>query len=170
MKNLLLIRHAKSSWDVPQQDVDRPLSIRGLQDAHLVSNYLQENFPKKYIVWSSTSKRTRETALIFSQNLHFSFENIKFKEELYTFEAEKLLDEISKCDDKFDTLVVFCHNEAITELSNTLGHLKFDNVPTTGVIQLKFEQYRWKEIKNGKTQNYLYPSVIKNESTKAIYR
>ena len=34
MKQLLLIRHAKSSWDDPSQnDFDRPLNKRGNKDA-----------------------------------------------------------------------------------------------------------------------------------------
>lgn len=164
MKNLILIRHSKSSWDVPMQDIDRPLSTRGVQDAHLVSEKLIASMPDKYLVWSSYSKRTSETALIFSQNLGFSFQNIKFKSELYTFECDKLLQQIKTCDEPFDSLVVFCHNEAVTELVNQLGHITFDNVPTTGVIQLQFKQNEWSTIENGTTTNYLFPSLIKNES------
>jgi phosphohistidine phosphatase len=37
MKNLILIRHAKSNWDAPLQD--RPLDQRGMKDAHLVSSF-----------------------------------------------------------------------------------------------------------------------------------
>ncbi len=37
MKKLILIRHAKSNWDTPLKDIDRPLDQRGLKDAHLVS-------------------------------------------------------------------------------------------------------------------------------------
>ena len=34
MKTLLLVRHAKSSWEEPgTQDIDRPLNERGKQDA-----------------------------------------------------------------------------------------------------------------------------------------
>ena len=42
MKNLVLIRHAKSNWDTPLKDIDRPLDQRGLQDAHLVSSNIQK--------------------------------------------------------------------------------------------------------------------------------
>jgi phosphohistidine phosphatase len=38
MKNLILIRHAKSNWDAPLKD-DRPLDQRGMKDAHLVSSF-----------------------------------------------------------------------------------------------------------------------------------
>ena len=47
MKNLVLVRHAKSNWDMPLKDIDRPLDQRGLQDAHLVSSNIQKHVPKK---------------------------------------------------------------------------------------------------------------------------
>ena len=37
MKNLIIIRHAKSSWEAPLKDIDRPLSQKGIIDAHLVA-------------------------------------------------------------------------------------------------------------------------------------
>jgi phosphohistidine phosphatase len=55
MKKLILIRHAKSNWDSPN-DVDRPLDQRGVKDAHLVSSNIQDYLPKTFVVWSSTAK------------------------------------------------------------------------------------------------------------------
>jgi phosphohistidine phosphatase len=37
MKNLIVIRHAKSSWDAPLKDIDRPLDNRGIKDAHRIA-------------------------------------------------------------------------------------------------------------------------------------
>ena len=42
MKNLILIRHAKSSWEAPVHDKERLLATRGVQDAHLVSQKISE--------------------------------------------------------------------------------------------------------------------------------
>jgi phosphohistidine phosphatase len=55
MKNLILIRHAKSNWDAPLQDLDRPLDQRGMKDAHLVSSRILF-IPKTYVIWSSIAK------------------------------------------------------------------------------------------------------------------
>ena len=80
MKNLIFIRHSKSSWELPLNDIDRPLSNRGIHNAHLVSSKIENLLPKSFIIWSSNAKRAKETAMIFSQNLLFSFENISIKE------------------------------------------------------------------------------------------
>ena len=62
MKNLILIRHAKSSWDAPLIDFDRPLSKRGIADAHLMAVGTEAFMPKSYIVWSSPAQRAKNTA------------------------------------------------------------------------------------------------------------
>ena len=90
MKNLILVRHAKSSWEAPLQDVDRPLLHRGIVDAHLVSSAISNYIPNTFLLWSSIAKRASETALIFAQNISFPIENIIYKEDLYTFDELQL--------------------------------------------------------------------------------
>lgn len=57
MKFILLLRHAKSSWDDPSlEDFDRPLSGRGLEDAPRIGKYLKKvGYRPEYVV-SSTAK------------------------------------------------------------------------------------------------------------------
>ena len=90
MKNLILIRHAKSSWDLPVNDKDRHLSNRGVVDAHLISSNILKYLPKKFVIFSSNAKRAIETATIFAQNWMCPFESIIFMEDLYTFDENQL--------------------------------------------------------------------------------
>lgn len=163
MKNLILIRHSKSSWQTPLNDIDRPLSKRGINDAHLISSNIAEFLPKTYIVWSSPSKRTKESAMIFSEHLMFSFDNIIFKEELYTFDGQKLEEIIKKCENRYDNLILFGHNEAITNFVNKFGNLLIENVPTSGVVSMQFNIDDWQSLKKGQTINTLFPSHYKDE-------
>ena len=73
MKNLILIRHAKSSWEAPLHDKERPLTHKGMKDAHLVSAVIDEFIPKTYIIWSSSAKRASDTAFIFAQNMSYPY-------------------------------------------------------------------------------------------------
>ena len=41
MKKLILIRHAKSSWEFNTSDLKRPLSERGINDAEIMSKVLK---------------------------------------------------------------------------------------------------------------------------------
>jgi phosphohistidine phosphatase len=163
MKNLILIRHSKSSWDAPVQDIERSISQRGVKDAHLIAAKTPEILPPSYIVWSSKAKRTQETAYIFSQYLSIPLETIHFSDDLYTFDSKKLEKSIKKCENLYDSLILFGHNEAITKFVNKFGDLYIDNVPTSGVVALQFDTNDWNSISKGKTIATLFPSHFKNE-------
>ena len=163
MKNLILIRHSKSSWDAPVQDIDRSISKRGVRDAHLIASKSVNIVPKSYIVWSSRAKRTTETAYIFSQYLSIPLETIYFTADLYTFDDKKLLQIIKKCKNEHDSLILFVHNEAITNFVNKFGDLYIDNVPTSGLVALQFDSNDWEDLGKGKTITTLFPSQFKND-------
>ena len=83
MKNLILLRHAKSSWkDLRLGDFDRPLNNRGKQTAPLIAKILLSKniFIDKII--SSSSKRTTETSKIFAAILSYEPEII-YEPNLY---------------------------------------------------------------------------------------
>ena len=62
MKNLFLLRHAKSSWDnAALGDFDRHLSKRGISNAILLSEYIQKHSISFDLVLSSPSERTQST-------------------------------------------------------------------------------------------------------------
>ncbi|MFM2368005.1 MAG: hypothetical protein RL619_301 [Bacteroidota bacterium] len=161
MKNLILIRHAKSSWDAPLLDKDRPLTHQGIKDAHLLSSYINDFIPKTYLIWSSSAKRASETALIFAQNISYPIESIVYKDELYTFDENKLEKVIKTCNNLFESVILFGHNEAITNFVNKFGDVFINNVPTAGFVSLQFEANSWDNIKKGKTQKIIFPKDLK---------
>lgn len=160
MKQILLIRHAKSSWDLPVQDFDRPLSNKGIQNAHLVSTNATKYLPESFIIWSSAAKRAMETAIIFTQNFSCPIESIIFKKELYTFDSSKLETIIKSCSDQYDNLILFGHNEAITNFVNKFGSVKIDNVATSGFVSISFDANTWKDIANGITTKVIFPKDL----------
>ncbi|TRX37504.1 SixA phosphatase family protein [Flavobacterium restrictum] len=161
MKNLIIVRHAKSSWEVPLHDKDRPLIKKGVQDAHLVSTHCLGWIPKTYLIWSSTAERASETALIFAQNLSYPIESILFKDELYTFDEKQLEQTVKSCENSFDSVILFGHNEAITNFVNKFGDVYIDNVPTSGFVSLQFDVTNWNEIAKGKINKMIFPKDLK---------
>ncbi|MFA9187452.1 histidine phosphatase family protein [Flavobacterium sp. FBOR7N2.3] len=161
MKNLILIRHAKSSWDFPLKDIDRPLEQRGMKDAHLVSLNIFDYLPQTFIIWSSIAKRASDTAIIFAQNILYPIENILFKKDLYTFDEKQLEEIIKSCDNAFDSVILFGHNAAITNFVNKFGDIFIENVPTSGFVSLQFDSNHWQEIKKGKTKKVIIPKDFK---------
>ncbi|MEK6450463.1 MULTISPECIES: SixA phosphatase family protein [Myroides] len=161
MKKIILIRHAKSSWDTITDDLTRPISKRGIKDAHLVSDVLKEHLPNKSIIWTSPAKRAKETATIFCQNMDLSLECVIIREGLYTFEHSKLREEIKKCKNDHDALILFGHNDAITKFVNKFGSETFDNVPTSGVVVINFDTDDWGSIESGVTELTIFPRDLK---------
>jgi phosphohistidine phosphatase len=161
MKNLILIRHAKSSWEAPLKDFDRPLMKNGIQDAHLVSSNISNFIPKTYLIWSSPAARAAETALIFAQNISYPVESIVYKKELYTFDENQLEKVIKSCSNLFESVILFGHNEAITNFVNKFGDVFIDNVPTSGFVSLQFQADSWDTIHKGKTQKVIFPKDLK---------
>ncbi|MDI1255309.1 MAG: histidine phosphatase family protein [Flavobacterium sp.] len=161
MKNLFLIRHAKSSWEAPLIDKDRPLNNRGILDAHSVSQAITGILPKTFIIWSSTAKRASETAMIFVQNMQCSVESILFKDDLYTFDFHQLEKIIKSCDNDYDNVILFGHNEAITDFVNKFGDEYIENVPTSGFVSIVFDTNKWENISKGKTLKMVFPKDLK---------
>ena len=62
MKQIFLLRHAKSDWStLGQQDFERPLAKRGINDAMLISQYIQDKRHLVDAVFCSSALRTKET-------------------------------------------------------------------------------------------------------------
>ena len=163
MKNLILIRHAKSSWEAPLKDFDRPLMKKGIHDAHNVSASISKFLPKTFLMWSSTAARALETALIFAQNISYPLESIIFKDDLYTFDEKQLEKVIKSCNNAFESVILFGHNEAITNFVNKFGDVFIENVPTSGFVALQFDAESWDTINKGKTQKTIFPKDLKLE-------
>ena len=161
MKQLILVRHAKSSWKESVEDKARSLAERGIRDADLVSSKIVKYLPKTFVVLCSSAKRAVETAMIFVQNIAFPIESIVFKDELYTFDADELEEVIKTFNNDYDCVILFGHNAAITDFVNKFGDVFIENVPTSGVVSIEFDIDSWKDIKKGKTKRKLFPKDLK---------
>ena len=161
MKNIILIRHAKSSWDAPLNDKDRHVSIVGVKDAHLISSNVLKYLPKKFVILSSNAKRAIETATIFAQNWMCPFESIIFMDELYTFDENQLEQTIKSFNNGYENVILFGHNAAITNFVNKFGDIIIDNVPTSGFVSIIFDCEKWNLLSKGKTEKTLFPRDLK---------
>ena len=83
MKTLLLLRHAKSSWKVPDlSDHDRPLNRRGKKDAPKMGRLLKEKELVPDLVIDSTARRAKDTASAVAKHSGYKGKKITL-ESLY---------------------------------------------------------------------------------------
>lgn len=149
MKTLLLIRHAKSSWDQPGiSDLDRPLNERGKKDAPEMAKRVKEKGIELDHLISSTAKRARKTAKYFAEEFGFKKDDIKLAEELYGATQSEFLKAITDIDDKYKTVALFSHNPGLTDFVSSLTNVRVDDMPTCAIFALQTETENWKDFLN----------------------
>ena len=139
MKKIYFIRHAKAVDESEGGDFERDLSERGKKDLALMCERLKKHEVGADAIFSSPAKRCAKTA----QKLA---EAIKFKDELYGAQTHELLAFIREFDDKFQSVFVVAHNDAITEICELLSDAAIGNIPTCGIFCVEFDSI-FKELK-----------------------
>lgn len=162
MKNLILIRHAKSSWDYNVIDEKRPLANRGISDAHLVSEEFRSSYFQADAIFSSPANRALSTCKIFIKNLKMHDNLLTINNKLYDFSGENVMEFIKNIDKQYDNVIIFGHNFAFTSISNRLGSEFIDNLPTCGLVWLQFDIDSWNDITKGKTKLIIKPKDLKD--------
>ncbi len=161
MKQLVLVRHGKSSWEYGVSDRDRPLSERGINDALLVSQHFADKGEPIEGICSSPANRALHTCMIFMRQLSYDFRLLTISEQLYDFSGESVLLQLRQLPESQKTVLFFGHNHAFTHIANALGSTYIDNVPTSGLVQLKFDVDSWSAVEKGTTIQTIFPKHIR---------
>lgn len=159
MKQLLLIRHAKSDWGDPSlDDFDRPLNERGKRDAPVMAQRLLDKKIKIDAFISSPAKRARKTASVFAKEFEISKEKIILNPELYGAGEEAFYKVISNTKNKFDSIAIFSHNPGITDFANELTDTRIDNIPTCSIFAVKIDCDKWADFKTAAKEFLFFES------------
>ena len=149
MKKLLLLRHAKSSWEYCVEDYNRPLSEKGINDINKVSLKNISFFKNFQMVLSSPANRALHTSTIFTRNVFVKFEKLRVIDELYTFDYNNVVDYVYKLDNAFSSVALVGHNPAFSHVAEYLSDKLPPVLKTSDWIMLEFKQKEWSKIKNG---------------------
>jgi phosphohistidine phosphatase len=158
MKILTLIRHAKSSWDdAILDDFERPLNKRGKRDAPFMGEKLKAMgmMPDQFL--SSPAKRANATAEKIAKKIGYPQNAIILKPSLYLASTFNFFEVVRAIDNNFNKIFLVGHNPGITDFANMLTNSFIDNVPTTGIVAVKFDVKKWSEITTGKLLFFEYP-------------
>lgn len=153
-KTLYITRHGKSSWDFEGiADIDRPLSIRGVNNAYLMAERLKAKGLKPELLISSPAIRALHTAEIFVRTLGIDWNSLEINDKLYFSYTNEILEAILHLDNRYSSVMIFGHNPSFTQLANTLLLNPVDNIPTAGMITLVFPLNKWTELRDTKPQS-----------------
>jgi phosphohistidine phosphatase len=164
MKELHLLRHAKSSWDEPTlPDRERPLNQRGRRDAPRMGAALRALIRPQPIT-ASPARRAQLTlqGLCSAWPEMDSLEH-RIEEALYTFSALDLQIWLGEQPDQVPALFLIGHNPGLTGLVNWLAPAEhLPNLPTAGYVHLSLDIEHWGDLQGGcgKLQRELFPKQL----------
>lgn len=168
MKKILLMRHAKSSWeDQGLPDFERPLAGRGKSDAPMMGNFLKNIGYTPEAVYSSPAKRAKQTILKIADVTSIEESQIIWDENLYYGDSSDYLKAIQLAPSKTESVMLVGHNPLI---ENTAGWLcgaadrLAIRMPTAAVVCLESYAASWEEINAGTCQVkwMMIPKVLKS--------
>lgn len=138
---LIVMRHAKSSWDSPGvRDHDRPLNRRGRLAAPLMACWLREVAAELALepldrAYVSDSRRTRETWALVSP-IWGAEAAVRFEPALYEATPQAIWSVIAASQDDARTMLTLGHNPGLQLLLADLTGKPFPRFPTAAVAVL----------------------------------
>jgi len=159
---MFIIRHGKSSWESIVDDIDRPLTERGVKNSYEMATRLQIASLVPEIVYTSPANRAQHTAIIMSRIWELSDSNIHIRRSLYLPDIEEIGELIFEIPDSYTSIAIFGHNPGFTHFANRFMSQPLENLPTAGVAVISMEMDSWKDIFQGKVMEVVvdYPKKI----------
>lgn len=157
LKQLLIIRHAKSSWDIAaMSDFERGLNERGHSDAPMMAKRLTDRNIGIDLFISSTAKRALTTANYFATQYNRPEEDIQKVDALYHAPPGVFYKVIESVSSEINSLAVFAHNPGITEFVNELTLTQIDDMPTCGIFAIKVNADSWTNFTKSKKEFWFF--------------
>ena len=149
MRNLYLLRHAKSSWkDETLADFDRPLSSRGKRACDTIGKFILSNEIEFDLVISSTAVRARDTIDLVRQRAKLRAE-IRYDERIYEATTERLMEVVSELDSDRKKVLLVGHNPGLEDMTHLLTG-EGNPFPTAAFAKINLKVSKWSESFEGK--------------------
>lgn len=163
MKELLIMRHAKSAWNTLVSDFERPLNERGKSDAPLMGKALKKLDKVPDIILASPAQRAKTTAEAVAKTSDYK-RDIVWYQKFYLCETTVIADELRKLDKNINRAMVVAHNNTIEYLVAELasnGSLDV-RMPTAAIAFLIFDS-SWSQLgmNSGQLNWLIIPKLIK---------
>jgi phosphohistidine phosphatase len=147
MKTLLVLRHAKSSWeDTALDDHERPLNKRGLRDGPRMGALIRERRLTPDVIISSDAVRARATAEAAAKAARYAGD-VLLDRRLYAASPAGILAVLRNAPEKeADTVMIVGHNPGLEELVALLTGEDQD-MTTAALAQIVLPIDRWRDLK-----------------------
>jgi phosphohistidine phosphatase len=165
MKTLLIMRHAKSSWDDSgTADHERTLTARGERDAPRMGKLLRREGMVPQAIVASDAVRAQATARAVAEGSGFEGQ-VEFSSALYGAGPETYREVLAKLPERVDSVLVVGHNPASEELLEELTG-EDEHLQTAAIAQVELDIADWgdwDEATAGRLVNIWRPKEVKSE-------
>jgi phosphohistidine phosphatase len=146
MKTLLVLRHAKSSWDDASiDDSQRPLNARGRRDAPRVGELLREQHVRLDAIVTSDAVRARSTAQAVAEAANYAGELI-IEPRLYLASPEDIVSVLQDLPEAgAETVMIVGHNPGLEDFVSRLTGERH-SLPTAALVRLALSIDRWSDF------------------------
>ena len=149
MKELVILRHAKSNRTYEVNDINRPLSQLGIERIQKKSYQKRDFFINAEVIISSPAIRALHTAVIVIRELGISMEKLIIDEQLYTFSGFSIIDYVYTLDERWSKVVLVGHNPAFTEVINHFSDVSINQLKTSAFAKISFNEDKWSNLFKG---------------------
>lgn len=166
MKQILLMRHAKSSWDDANlTDFDRPLNKRGTEDANRMGQYLRDIKSKPTTIISSPAQRAKQTSQLSAKAVKMDEKHIIWNKQLYHGSVSDYLDAVQSASEDWERLMLVGHNPLMEHTVSLLSgaEVAIVRMSPAALVCLESPVEKWKNISPGSCQIkwMMVPKVLK---------
>lgn len=145
MKTLLILRHAKSSWNYPElSDYNRPLNARGKRDAPRMGGHLREQGLTPDRILTSSAKRARKTASRAAKACGYTGK-VKKLDRFYDTVVGVYFETLQALPDKYQRVMVVGHNPTMEQLVRSLTG-EFKRMPTAALAHIELPIQHWEAL------------------------
>jgi phosphohistidine phosphatase len=155
MKTVLLVRHAKSSWDDPASgDFDRPLAPRGRKAAPRIARYMHDEGLTPELVLCSAALRAQETWALMAPAFDTDIP-MELRRDLYHAAPHQLLEALREAPDEAAVVLMVAHSPGMEGLAIGLSGPGSERdaverltakFPTGALAVISFDGDRWGDL------------------------
>ncbi|MCW8831215.1 MAG: histidine phosphatase family protein [Gammaproteobacteria bacterium] len=148
-RKLFIMRHGKANWEMDVDDLKRPLTERGVDEAKNIGHWLGNHGYRPDIIFTSNATRALTTSGYVAEGVGTS--RIKQDARIYNASVEQLLVVLADIPTDIKRPMIVGHNpgfeDLLLRLANVGEHFyKGDKLMTTGTVAVLNMPDDWQQL------------------------
>jgi phosphohistidine phosphatase len=162
-KLLYLLRHGQSAEKQQgQTDRDRELTPQGVKESFQIGAFLHREKIFPDAIYCSVAERARMSAQLIADTIKLDLGKLIPDEELFQASVRTFMEFVQRLDNAYKSVLCVGHNPAISYLAEYLSKAEIGEMPTGGLVVLKFSLSHWEDVNEGTAEfvQLVTPSML----------